>query len=308
MKKGIAIFILLMNLQAWAQEPAGEVADFVGEVWITSSGQTPSRPSLKQPIFVGDVLETKKKGAVKILFKDDTLLTIKENSKTMITEYLFDPKAKKRRAIFNVSFGTIRTVVGRFFGKDEVVEIKTPTAVAGIRGTDVGAFVTKKKTTFYCFSGMFEAFNISMPEQPIEVMAGTFTDIQQSAMPTPVAPTPDMIENQKEMIFDIPLSQQPEAKPQAAAEAAASSTQSAGTQVVQSARQEVTTQTSSTTTIPTAVQTPTETVLSVVATTSQTEQFTTNTNPASTTTQGLEPVPGGGATATNPATITITLP
>ncbi|MDP2599438.1 MAG: FecR family protein [Deltaproteobacteria bacterium] len=311
--------MILISLQAFGQEPAGEVADFVGEAWVLSGGEK-HRPSLKQPIYAGDILETKKNGAIKILFKDDTLLTLKENSKTIITEYLFEPKTKKRRAVFNALFGKVRTVVGRFFGKDEVVEIRTPTAVAGIRGTDIGAVVTKNKTIFYCFSGICDVHNISLPEQKIEMMAGTFTEITQSAAPIPLAPIPETIETNKENIFDIPLSQQPEAKPQASAEttatsaagaaavASSGSTQSAGTQVVQTAREEVNTHTASTATLPASLISETETLLNIVAVTSQVEEFTTNTTPATTTTQGLEIVPGGATAATNPATITITFP
>ena len=319
MRKFITICLVLISLQAFGQEPAGEVADFVGEAWVVSGGEK-FRPALKQPIHAGDILETKKNGAIKILFKDDTLLTLKENSKTIITEYLFEPKAKKRRAVFNTLFGKIRTVVGRFFGKDELVEIKTPTAVAGIRGTDIGAVVTKKKTVFYCFSGVCDTYNIALPEQRIEMMAGTFTEVTQDAAPIPLAPIPETIETNKENIFDIPLSQQSEAKPQASAEttatsaagaaatASSGSTRSAGTQVVQTAREEVNTQTASTATLPASQPSATETVLDVIAVTSQAEEFTTNTNPTTTTTQGLETVPGGATAATNPATITITFP
>lgn len=322
MKKGITFCVLLWAMALWAAEPVGEVVDFIGEASVLHADQTMGKPFLKQPVFVGDILETKKNGAIKILFKDDTLLTLKENSKTVINEYFFEAKTKKRRAVFNILFGKIRTVVGRFFGKEELVELKTPTAIAGIRGTDVGAVVTKKTTTFYCFSGLFNAFNIASPEKVISVSAGTFTDIFERAEPTPPIPTPQNIENQKDILFDIPLSQptgQAAETKGAVAETTTSAgtqstgtasapTTSAGTQVVQTARQEIVTQSSSVTVLATQTTPPTETVLQTVANTSQTEEFTTNTNPSTTTSSGTETTPGGSVEATNPTTITITLP
>ena len=225
MKKLSFLFLLFLSAAAWGNAEVGSVVDKVGEAFVTVAGGQPTPAQFRQPIHLGDAVTTGKMGAVKILFSDDTLLTVKENSKTLITEYLFNPSGKQRKVVFNVLFGKIRTVVSRFFGKDQPVEIKTPNAIAGIRGTDVGAFVKNKSTTFYCFDGTFESYNIDLPEKPILVTTGNFTEIIGKQIPTPLMAIPATIQDNKIEIFDIPLSPKTESK----SESGGSTTTSSGT-------------------------------------------------------------------------------
>ncbi|MBI5299522.1 MAG: FecR domain-containing protein [Deltaproteobacteria bacterium] len=214
MKKILFLVGFFVSVTAFAAAPVGQVVDVVGDVIVTQEGKTPVAPTLKQLVYMGDIIETKKTGGLKILFKDDTVLTVKENSKTLITEFLFDTKKNERKAVFNVVYGKIRAVVGRFFGENQPVEIKTPTAVGGIRGTDVAAVVKKcdaKKsisscqTSFYCFNGKFYVANIDRPEKEIQVAEGAFTQILGNNDPLPVAPIPPDILRTNGIIFDISL-------------------------------------------------------------------------------------------------------
>src|SRR3989338_6236063 len=200
--KKLLFLLLLFSQTALGAEPVGQIADLVGGVWVTQEGQSPALAAFKQSIHVGDVIETKKEGAVKILFVDDTLLTIKENSKALITKFLFNSEAKERKAVFDVLFGRVRTVVGRFFGKAQPVEIKTPLAIAGIRGTDVGALVQKKSSVFYCFEGLFDAYNVTIPDKIIQVKEGFFTEVLEGIPPSELLPIPaDVLDNKQPRRF-----------------------------------------------------------------------------------------------------------
>lgn len=205
-----AIFLVPMAAAAQA-EPAGQIIDLKGEVSLTPKGGAAKAAALKQPVSMGDKLETRATGAVKILFVDDTVLTLKENSKALITEFLFDAKASKRKTVLNVLSGKARTVVGKFFGEDQTVEVKTPTAVAGIRGTDVGAVVEPKKTTFYCFDGKFTSYNIDYPDKAVTVSEGLGISIFEGvpAAVENIAPIPADVQPQS---FDVSLTTQEEEK------------------------------------------------------------------------------------------------
>lgn len=225
----ISFILLLVPIAVMAQAvPAGEVIDLQGEALIQPAGGTAKPAALKQTVAVGDKLETKATGALKILFVDDTILTLKENSKTLITEFLFDPKAGKRKTVLNVLAGKARTTVGKFFGDDQMVEIKTPTAVAGIRGTDVGVLVKRIKTNFYCFDGEFISYNIDFPDKVVSVKEGLGIEISAGvpASTDNLAPIPADIQSQS---FDISLTTQPEMKQETKEAAAASSAATAGT-------------------------------------------------------------------------------
>lgn len=223
------IFLVPMAAQAQA-EAAGQIIDLQGGVTLTPKGGAPKPAALKQPVNVGDKLETKATGALKILFVDDTILTLKENSKTLITEFLFDAKAGKRKTVLNVLEGKARTVVGKFFGDDQTVEIKTPTAVAGIRGTDVGVLVSRIKTNFYCFDGEFFSFNIDFPDKVIDVKKGLGIEISEGfpASKENLAPIPaDVMEQSFDISLTRPETKQ-EVKEAAAATAAGTTTSSYG--------------------------------------------------------------------------------
>lgn len=202
MKPLFFILILTFGLPCWAMESAGHVVDLKGEVWITPAGGMKGKAQFQNQISVGDIVETKQTGAVKILFVDDTLLALKENSRVQINSFLFEPQAKKRHTVIQAFFGRIRTVVGMFLGEDQTVLIKTPTAVAGIRGTDVGAEVKRRSTLFYCFDGSTDAYNIRFPDKKVSLKKGVFVEIFKNIAPLQdnVLPIPADIQ---EKMFDI---------------------------------------------------------------------------------------------------------
>ncbi|MDO8526344.1 MAG: FecR family protein [Deltaproteobacteria bacterium] len=314
MRKFLARVFLLMliTLPAFGAEPAGEVVDFSGRSLITSGKKAPAPPKFKQSIYLGDTIQTKSNGSVKILFHDDTLLTVKENSKAIISDFLFEPEARKRKTVFNVVSGKIRTVVGRFFGESEQVKIKTPNAVAGIRGTDAAASVTFDATKFFCFSGTFDAYNVNDPEKPTKLTEGTYTEILKDKPPTKISPIPNPEELQKSYDISMGATSSVVTKLTSSEQ---TTTVSAGTQVVEDARNEGSS--SSTTPTPTPTQTTSTTVAAPVnvtlfyTSTGSTNMYFNN-NPASVATSGIEVAPGGGATvdaaAADQSSIVITFP
>lgn len=207
MRKLLFTAVFLLSLSAFAAEPVGLIVDTAGEVLLRQEGMGPALPAVQQPVYVGDVIETKKTGSLKILFRDDTILTIKENSKTLISAFLFDAKKRERNVVFDVPYGKIRSVVGRFFGEDQPVQIKTPTAVAGIRGTDVGAQVTAKKTDFYCFDGLVYIASIDRPTEEVRLEKGMFTEVFPDRLPSPALPIPQDILQNNMILFDVSLTQ-----------------------------------------------------------------------------------------------------
>ena len=324
MRKLLFFLVLMTASPLWGASEVGQVVDLVGEVTVAQEGKPPASAVFKEAIHLGDVIETKKAGAIKILFHDDTLLTVKEDSKTLISEFLFQPQEKHRKIIFDVPYGKIRSVVSRFFGNDEKVEIKTPTAVAGIRGTDVGATVTKKKTIFYCFEGLFDVYNLKLPAQPIAVTEGLLTEVVQNLPPTPAVSIPPAIQDNKIQIFDIPMTKpeapaatsQSQSKSEIAAPAKSDSqNQTAGSQVAEASHKEITPEALVKTVA--AVATLTEsttqsssrqtTLLNTTNALETGQNTTTNSIPASTNVV-TQILPGGTTSASNTSSITINFP
>jgi len=83
-----------------------------------------------------DTVETKN-STVDISFKDDTKVMIKENSKLLIDDFVFNPNQSGGKLGLKVGFGTVRYASGQIaHSNPQAVDIQTPTATIAVRGTD----------------------------------------------------------------------------------------------------------------------------------------------------------------------------
>ena len=83
------------------------------------------------------------RGKVGITFADDTKVEVNENSKLVIDDFVYDPKAKSGgKLAVKVALGTVRYASGAIAKNNpQAVAINTPTATVGVRGTDFTATV-----------------------------------------------------------------------------------------------------------------------------------------------------------------------
>ena len=83
-----------------------------------------------------DNVETEN-GRLKIEFVDQTQISLTEHTLIEITEYVYDPDPSKSKMAMNFVAGTARFATGSLgLVPKENIQIETPTATIGIRGTD----------------------------------------------------------------------------------------------------------------------------------------------------------------------------
>ena len=83
-----------------------------------------------------DNVETEN-GRLKIKFVDETQISLTEHTLVEITEYVYDPDPSKSKMAMNFVAGTARFATGGLgLVPKENIQIETPTATIGIRGTD----------------------------------------------------------------------------------------------------------------------------------------------------------------------------
>jgi hypothetical protein len=124
-------------------KPVGTVISAIGESTITRvDGESkPAKVSLK--IFEGDVIETSVNGKVVIKTQNDHTINVVPNSKAVIE--LFDTNDSTHKTFINLMYGTIRSAVKKAPGNAKNdFKVKTPSAVAGVRGTDFVTTYTDK--------------------------------------------------------------------------------------------------------------------------------------------------------------------
>ncbi|MCR9212888.1 MAG: FecR domain-containing protein [Proteobacteria bacterium] len=88
-------------------------------------------------IYKNDEIETGADARIEITFKDETKLTIGENSRLVIDEYLYDPDKDVGTLLLDAAKGPFRFISGGIGKlKDKRVEVQTTSATVGIRGTE----------------------------------------------------------------------------------------------------------------------------------------------------------------------------
>jgi hypothetical protein len=111
---------------------AGLVVRVNGAPTVQRAGKT---EMLKRgdSVFTADVIETDAGSKIKVLLNDDSVLAIGPKSRVNLSDFVVD--ATSRSVRLQVLAGRFKIAIARFFGGHTDYEIRTPTAVAGVRGT-----------------------------------------------------------------------------------------------------------------------------------------------------------------------------
>jgi hypothetical protein len=132
MRVASLIIGLLVAGSAWAE--IGSVTESSGTA-IIKRGKDTIQIAKGTLIETNDKIETKN-GKVKIVFKDDTNVTVTESSSLVIDDFVYDPKSGAGKLGLKAAAGTVRYVSGSIAKDPKNVKINTPTAAIAVRGTD----------------------------------------------------------------------------------------------------------------------------------------------------------------------------
>src|SRR3990172_6040152 len=107
--------------------------------------------------------------------------------------------SKRKSGVMNLLRGKIRAVVsksrrfiGIAFGEGERFEVRTPTAVAGVKGTDFFVTYALGITGVAVLEGRIDTFNPAIPGQVVLVTAGNATTIAENQPPQTPRPVSDV--------------------------------------------------------------------------------------------------------------------
>ena len=132
------LFIILWCL-TFSSFAAGIIGDIIlqtGNAVIERTDGEDVKAEDELDIFQYNTVKTGK-GKVAIGFIDDTRVDVTEHSKLIIDEFVYDPNTKTGSLSLKAALGTIRYASGQIAKTSPTnVQIKTPTATIGVRGTD----------------------------------------------------------------------------------------------------------------------------------------------------------------------------
>jgi len=184
--------------------PASPVGEKVGKITallptahvIRGEGKkTVSSDAVKgEELVWQDLVRTDKGGRARITLNDQSILSLGSQAELRIVKH----DARAQQTTLEMTYGRIRAQVSTVTRDGGSFQIHTPTAVAGVIGTDFGTDASEPGiTTFICMSGVVQIGNAD-PSVPgtVPCTAGQTTTVKSGLPPTPPKPATQQQINQ----------------------------------------------------------------------------------------------------------------
>lgn len=160
-ERGFAILLcfLLSPVCSFCQNPGGGVPPRAGDISALDPAATRNGASAKarEDVFWNDTLQTNASGRMRVSLGDGSILSLGSNTQMKVVQH----DAGAQQTSLEMLFGKLRNQVVKLTQPNSKYEVKTPTAVAGVIGTDFALIVTADKTTVIVFSGIVQVTPIS---------------------------------------------------------------------------------------------------------------------------------------------------
>mgnify|MGYP001344512165 FL=1 len=138
----ILFIYFLLIFKSFSAEFIGVVGVAVGEI----NNQNNEKLFSGSKIFYGDTIVVKSKSNAQILFLDETVMTVGENTELTIDDFVYDPQTNNGNFITNIKSGVVKTISGKISETNpENLEIKIPNGSLGVRGTEFLVSLNDKK-------------------------------------------------------------------------------------------------------------------------------------------------------------------
>ncbi len=193
----LSLLILLTRPLEAGQQVHGILTVVKGQVTI-KSGKTGKEEKAKMgmKVYPKDSISTQKDSRAKVVMIDKNELNVSPSSQITISNYEFDPAKDNKKVLIDVIYGKVRSKVEQKYDSEEnTFQVKTPSAVAGVRGTDF--FTSYNQVTHASKVVTFRgevAFGLPGPSgtiiNPVSVRVGEFSANVGSTPPAPAAPMP----------------------------------------------------------------------------------------------------------------------
>jgi hypothetical protein len=202
------LFIGLSGV-AFAIDEVGTIVAIRGKAFIERDDKS-FEAEVQDNLYMNDTVSTREASRVKMLFIDDSVLTLGENSQVVIKEVIYS-RHKMGRSVFNLVEGKMRSIAGR-----TQFEVHTPTAVAAARGTvilfETGVTEDGRHFTLVICTEGETLVSPKDPSQgePVTLTAGTMLMyIEGEPFPTDPSPAPtqeiERLQNGTDSVYEVSI-------------------------------------------------------------------------------------------------------
>ncbi|MBX9769676.1 MAG: FecR domain-containing protein [Bdellovibrionales bacterium] len=193
---GFVFLVLVVGSPAFAQGVHGVFTVVKGDIQVESGkDKKVQKARVGAKVFATDTITSGKDSRAKIEMSDKNIINISPDSKLMIEKY--ENAGGKKEVLLNVLQGKIRpSVTQTYNGESEKFHVKTPSAVAGVRGTDflVSYNPGTRASQVVTFEGKVDVgakLDVGgRIANPVSVLPGQFTTSSATQPPAPPAPMP----------------------------------------------------------------------------------------------------------------------
>jgi hypothetical protein len=173
-------------LPAWSQE-VGTVAAVDGTAEIGRNGVF-GAAVLGAAVNQGDELRTGQPGRLRVVFQDDSVIALSDDSHVTVDQQVFNPAAGTSRSLMQLLKGKVNALVSDYYHRTGAAyEIKTQTAVAGVRGTEFSMTYNPQDqvTEVVGITGVVQVHSAADPTGPgVLLTADEATSVAPGQLPT----------------------------------------------------------------------------------------------------------------------------
>lgn len=132
---------------------------------------------VKGKIEVGDVVRTKRKSSADISFIDRTRVFLKESSRLIVEKYIPGKEVTINSPMGKVVYRVVKSTRGAY-------RIKTPTALIGVKGTELATIVDSGISVVIVRKGSVEVVNPELPRYRVVVEKSMATVVRPGMPPS----------------------------------------------------------------------------------------------------------------------------
>ena len=220
MKKNIIFLAILLSVMvsigcAKKKEMVigkGTINGMVGNVTIKERGKT-HQAKVGDFVAVGMTIETGTKSLVEIYFGEN-IIRVLENTTLFINKFELNIATDSEQTELNLQIGEVFSKINKKLTKGDSYQIRTPTTIAGVRGTEFGVLERDGITKVTCISGKVVVTSLSLQKEKkepdfVEISANEEVQVLQD-QPLEVRPLSEKDKKRMEDIFSNIGSPNPE--------------------------------------------------------------------------------------------------
>lgn len=134
----ILLTSFLLPSRLWAATAQGVFTVVKGKVEIHREGKAKAiKAKVGVKVFAQDKITADKNSRAKIVMNDENILNLSPDSQVVLEDYSHNPQQGEKKVVLQLVYGKVRSTVKQKYDEEKnVYRVKTPSAVAGVRGTD----------------------------------------------------------------------------------------------------------------------------------------------------------------------------